>query len=127
MRQSLKTPAILAFLAASLAGLSACKTASPPAPGLIPTDGSLHSEPVMFNGERYQVTFRYLGRLNGYHVAVKRRGRRLRASDKDRADALQVATSALTHYACPQGQKARPADGTLSYAERTWRLAARCA
>lgn len=113
-------------------GVAACaapiqQAAVGPSPGLVPTDGTSHSEPVVYNGERYEVTFRFKQALNGYDLSVTRRKPGLKQSDKDRDDAFQVATSALTHFACPNGQKAQMIDGSQAYAKRVWRTSARCA
>lgn len=91
------------------------------------SDGKVHSEPVIYNGQRFKVTFQYKGERSGYDVWISRRGRALSGAGGDKEKALHVATSALSHYACPQGQKAKPVDDTSAFAGGTWRLMARCA
>lgn len=124
------TTLVRVSLACALAlAVAGCQTgaSAPQGPGMVPTDGRAHSEPVMYNGQRYQVTFRFEQSMNGYELAVSRRGRGLKDHDKDRKDAFQVAASALTHFACPRGQKAKLIDGSQTYSKPTWRTNARCA
>ncbi len=113
---------IVAVGLAALA-LTACQTS-----GSSPyqVNGVAHTEPVEFNGQRYAVTFEYSDALSGYDIQVNRRSKPLTGGDGDRGNSIQVATSAITHFACASGQKARIVDGTAAFGAPTWRLQAKC-
>ena len=87
-----------------------------------------HTEPVHFNGQRYSVTFRYQSGLAGYDVTVRRPKRPLKNTKGDRSSAVEVATSSVSHFACPNGQRAKMVPGSAAFAaSKVWSLKARCA
>ncbi len=91
-------------------------------------DGATHTEPVFYNDKHYAVTFRYNAGLNAYDVTVAGKGgRRLGDKPGDRAIVEQIASSALTHFACPNGQKSAVVPGTTSHAGGRWAMQTRCA
>ena len=109
------------------AGLTACKSASGVRIASTPyADGSRHTEPVNYNGKRYQVSFRYMPQNRNYLVEVAGKGRNLGARPGDRAIVEQVASSTVRHFACPNGQKATIVPGTAHHDRGKWRMNARC-
>jgi hypothetical protein len=90
--------------------------------------GVRHTEPLEFNGQRYQVTFVYSNTLSGFDVQVDRPGRPLGGGDADRDTSIEVARSAITHFACATGQRAAIVDGSPAFTgAQTWSLQAKCA
>lgn len=116
------------IIALSLLALAGCQKTAGSVYGVQATSGVEHTEPVQFNGQRYQVTFKYDSGFAGYDVTVKRPRRPLANSRPDREASIEVMTSALRHFACANGQGASMIEGSASFAEsRAWRLKARCA
>lgn len=101
-------PIVLAIL--SMGVLAGCRTGDAGAGsvyGSNATNGVAHTEPVHFNGQRYSVTFQYQSSLSGYNVTVLRPKRPLKNTKSDRSSAVEVATSSVSHFACPNGQRAK--------------------
>jgi hypothetical protein len=89
--------------------------------------GVQHTEPVEFNNQRYQVTFEYKNALAGYDIQVDRPARPLSDGAGDRQNAISVATSSVTHFACANGQRAHIVDGSASFTgSSTWAMQAKC-
>ena len=128
MTSTLKQWAALAAIGIAAAVLAGCQKTTGSVYGASATSGVAHTEPVHFNGQRYQVTFKYQSSYNGYDVSVKRPKRPLRETQKDKADSVEVMTSALRHFACANGQSVEALPGSTSYQDRkVWALKARCA
>lgn len=116
------------FALAALIGLAACQTTTGSVYGDRATSGTAHTEPVHFNGQRYNVTFKYQSSFSGYDVSVVRPARPLRDSGSDKTASMEVMTSSLAHFACANGQKAKVTPGSAAYAAgNAWTLKARCA
>ena len=126
IKKILTVPAIL-----SMALLAGCKTGDAGAGsvyGTTASNGVAHTEPVHFNGQRYSVTFQYQSGLAGYDVTVRRPKRPLKNTKGDRSSAVEVATSSVSHFACPNGQRAKMVPGSAAFAaSKVWSLKARCA
>ena len=88
-------------------------TEAPPQPLTAP-----RSEPIFYNGKTYQLDFSPAG-SGLYNMAVSGMG------PKQQKDAVQLATSSLSYYACPDGHRGR-IEGVAAYASSKWRLQARC-
>ena len=104
------------------------KPAMVPAAPAAPIVVSNHDEPVIFNGQKFIVSFKYGVADKVYDVEVRRASRPLSAKkESDLKDAAQVASSTLTHYACPGSTKARPtlAEPLLSK-KGAWTTQLRC-
>lgn len=117
MKRSLNYLMLIAAAAALLAG---CKTGSTvrigsEAPQPVATP---RSEPIFYNGKTYQLDFRPNG-SGAYDMAVSGMG------PKQRKDAVNVATSSLSYYACPDGHRGRLL-GEAAYADTKWRMQAKC-
>jgi hypothetical protein len=78
------------------------------------------SEPIFFNGKTYQLDFAPSAEKGLFDMAVSGMG------PKQQKDAVQLATSSLGYYACPDGQRGA-LQGSPSYAGGRWKLRARCA
>ena len=77
------------------------------------------SEPIFYNGKTYQLDFAPAGK-GTFNMAVAGMG------PKQEKDAVQLATSSLRYYACPDGKTGKLLNQP-SYAGGTWRMAAHCA
>jgi hypothetical protein len=76
------------------------------------------SEPIFYNGKTYQMD--YSPRGDGtYDMAVSGMG------PGQKKDAIAVATSSLSYFACPDGHRGKLA-GDASYAGEKWRMQAQC-
>lgn len=121
-------PVFACLLAVSATALCGCQSTQGSVYGATATSGIAHTEPVQFNGQRYQVTFKYQGSFAGYDVTVQRPQKPLANTQNDRASSVEVGTSALSHYACANGQRAALVPGSAAFSDaRTWALKARCA
>lgn len=121
-------PAPALILMFSLLALVGCQKTAGSVYGTAATSGVEHTEPVQFNGQRYQVTFKYESSFSGYNVSVRRPQRPLRNTQGDKNASVEVMTSALTHFACANGQKTKVVPGSASYLTRkAWALRAHCA
>lgn len=89
-------------------------------------DGIEHTEPVFFTGKHYNVTFKYSAARSHYDVKVEGDGRALGNGQGDRQIVEQVASSALSHFACPTRQRAQIVPGSTSAVAGAWVLQARC-
>jgi len=78
------------------------------------------SEPIFYNGKTYQLDFSYLESAAAFDMKVSG------MSSKQQKDAVQLATSSLAYFACPDGQKGRLAN-TPEYDSGQWLMQARCA
>jgi hypothetical protein len=120
---------VLATLSLGLV-LVACKKVddkgvSIPAPQ--PAVTSNKNEPVIFNGQKFMVSFDYQPEAAAYAVAVRRMSSPLRDRENDRKDAEQVAKSTLTHYACPGSTKAKRIDDQAALGKNgEWKSWLRC-
>ena len=77
------------------------------------------SEPIFYNGKTYRLDYSYAEAAGNFDMRVSGMGA------KQQKDAAGLATSALSHFACPTGQPAR-AIGAPSYASGVWMLQAKC-
>ena len=114
-------------LAAGLA-LSACEQPSRVEVAVSPyADGQEHVEPIVFNGKRYDVSFRFRPAGNHYEVTVQGKGRKLGATPGDRQIVEQVAVSAVRHFACATGQRGEVVAGSPQHGGSAWGMQVRCA
>lgn len=118
---------LLCVLMMSAAALGGCTSSLGSVYGETATDGVAHTEPVQFNGQRYQVTFKYQDSFNGYDVTIRRPQEPLANSQTDQAASVEVGTSALRHFACANGQVAKLMPDSAVFSDaRTWALKANC-
>ena len=110
------------FLCLALLPLAACNEQDKAA--RISTEKTMpaptaRSEPVFFNGKTYQFDITPRGQ-GGYDLGVSG------MSAKQEKDAVQLATSSMRYFACPDGKSAHLI-GKPSYAGGKWKMAANCA
>jgi hypothetical protein len=77
------------------------------------------SEPIFYNGKTYQLDYVYNEGQSAFDMKVSGLG------PKQQKDAVNIATSSLAYYACPDGQRGR-LQGTPKFAEGKWDLQAKC-
>ncbi len=91
-------------------------------------DGISHTEPVFYNDKHYDVTFRYNAGSNAYDVTVAGKGgRRLGDKQGDQAIIENIAASAVTHFACANGQRSNIVPGATRHNAGRWDTQAKCA
>ena len=90
-------------------------------------DGEELREPIIYNGKRYEVSFRFKAAGNLYDVEVTAGGRRLGGTEGDRRIVEQVAMSAVRHFACPTGQRGQVVSGSARHGAGAWGMQVRCA
>jgi hypothetical protein len=81
------------------------------------------TEPIFYNGKHYNLRYSYNEALKVFDMKVNGTTASMKAGDQKDAEA--IATSALGHFACPDGQRGRLSN-TPKYASGTWSLQARC-
>ena len=82
------------------------------------------SEPIFYNGKHYNLRYSYSEGQKVFDMKVTGTTAVMKAGDQK--DAVAIATSALGHFACPDGQRGRLSN-TPKFASGTWTLQARCA
>jgi hypothetical protein len=90
-------------------------------------DGAEHVEPIVYNGKRYDVSFRFQATGNVYDVRVEGRGRKLHSTAGDQKIVEQVGLSAVRHFACPTGQRGHVVSGSPQHGDDAWKMRIRCA
>jgi hypothetical protein len=91
------------------------------------SDGAEHSEPVVYNGKSYEVSFRFSAAGNFYEVTVAGKGRKIGGTTGDQHIVEQVAISAVRHFACPTGQRGQVVPGSAQHGGSAWGMQVRCA
>jgi hypothetical protein len=89
-------------------------------------DGAQHTEPVVYNGRPYEVSFRFDAAAKHYEVTVAGKGRKIGATAGDRQIVEQIAASTVRHFACPTGQRGEIVPGSVRHAGDGWAMQARC-
>jgi hypothetical protein len=107
-----------AMLLAGCASTSKVEVTHGKAPATVQT--ASRSEPIYYNGKTYQLDYSFAPALNAFDMKVSGLGA------KQKQDAINIATSSLAYYACPDGQRGR-LQGTPAYADGKWALQAKCA
>jgi predicted SPOUT superfamily RNA methylase MTH1 len=81
------------------------------------------TEPIFYNGKHYSLRYTYNESLKVFDMKVTGTTATMKAGDQKDAEA--IATSALGHFACPDGQRGRLSN-TPKYAGGAWSMQARC-
>lgn len=81
------------------------------------------TEPIFYNGKHYNLRYTYNESLKVFDMKVN--GTTATMKSGDGKDAEAIATSALGHFACPDGQRGRLSN-TPKYANGSWSMQARC-
>jgi hypothetical protein len=77
------------------------------------------SEPIFYNGKTYQLDYHYLEGQGAFDMKVSG------LSPKQQQDAMNIATSALSYFACPDGQRGKLI-GMPIYVSKKWTAYAKC-
>ena len=77
------------------------------------------SEPIFYNGKTYQLDYTYAEGQGAFDMKVSGLG------PKQQQDAVNIATSSLAYFACPDGQRGRII-GQPNYAGDKWTIQAKC-
>lgn len=111
------------------AGLAACVQTPAPSVQVISApfaDGREHREPVFYNDRMYAVSYRFDAATAAYAVRVTREGRAMKAGAGAQKDAEAIATSSLSHFACPTRKRAQILPGTLRHDGKAYAMNLRC-
>ena len=115
------------LIAVMALALAACAKPAPP-PELVEkpqakVQTASRSEPVFYNGRQYRVSYSHDAQRGEFDVRVK--GINKPIGSDDGAQAQDIASGVLRHFACPKGLTGRIA-GTPSFDAGTWAMQARC-
>ena len=77
------------------------------------------SEPIFYNGKTYQLDYTYGEGHGAFDMRVSGLG------PKQQRDAVNIATSSLGYFACPDGQRGRII-GVPNYVDDKWAIQAKC-
>jgi hypothetical protein len=94
-----------------------------PAPGKADRAGRWRTEPVIFNGRRYALSWRKTPG-DAYEARISAPGRRLGATKGDRRVIREVASAAMHHFNCHSRQRARVS--ALRPVNGRWEMIVRC-
>ena len=89
-------------------------------------DGKEHREPVFYNDHMYSVSYRFDAGAAAYLVRVTREGRVMKAGAEGRKTAEAIATSSLSHFACPTKKRAKIMPGNLRHDGAGYAMSLRC-
>ena len=77
------------------------------------------SEPIFYNGKTYQLDYNYIEGQGAFDMKVSG------LSPKQQQDAVNIATSALSYFACPDGQRGKIM-GLPIYVGKKWTAYGKC-
>ena len=77
------------------------------------------SEPIFYNGKTYQLDYNYIDGQGAFDMKVSGLG------PKQQQDAMNIATSGLSYFACPDGQRGKLM-GMPVYVGKKWTAYAKC-
>jgi len=77
------------------------------------------SEPIFYNGKTYQLDYTYAGGQGAFDMKVSGLG------PKQQQDAVNITTSSLAYFACPDGQRGKII-GSPTYVDDKWTIQAKC-
>jgi hypothetical protein len=115
MKESLMIALVLALAVGCSSGSKARFNRNGPA--TVQTNS--RSEPIHYNGRTYQLDYDFDETQKLFAMRVSGLGA------KQQKDAVNIATSSLGYFACPDGQRGKIQDAPI-YEGGTWTLFARC-
>jgi hypothetical protein len=77
------------------------------------------SEPIFYNGKTYQLDYNFIEGQGAFDMKVSG------LSPKQQQDAVNIATSGLSYFACPDGQRGKLI-GMPIYVSKKWTAYAKC-
>ncbi|MGE0008198.1 MAG: hypothetical protein AB7S92_21775 [Parvibaculaceae bacterium] len=81
------------------------------------------SEPIYYNGRHYALNYTYNDSAKVFDMKVS--GTTAAMKSDSEKDAVNIASSSLGYFACPEGQRGRLV-GAPKFKGGTWALQARC-
>ncbi|MGE0240728.1 MAG: hypothetical protein AB7F09_03755 [Parvibaculaceae bacterium] len=81
------------------------------------------SEPIFYNGKHYALNYTYNDAMSAFDMKVS--GTTTPMKSDSQKDAVNIASSSLGYFACPDGQRGRLV-GTPKFNGGVWALQARC-
>ncbi len=114
---------------AVVAGLGACAQTPAPSVQILSApfaDGKERREPVFYNDRMYSVSYRFDAAAAAYAVRVTREGRVMQAGADSQKAAEAIATSSLSHFACPTKKRAQIIPGSLRHDGAGYAMNLRC-
>ena len=90
-------------------------------------DGVEHVEPIVYNGKRYDVSFRFQTAGNLYEVKVSGQGRKLAGTPGGTSGIETQCRNVGRHFACPTGQRGEVVAGSPKHGGSAWGMQVRCA
>ncbi len=81
------------------------------------------SEPIFYNGKHYALKYTYNDATKSFDMKVSGTTTAMRADSQK--DAVNIASSSLGYFACPDGQRGRLV-GSPKFDSGVWALQARC-
>lgn len=81
------------------------------------------SEPIFYNGKHYALNYTYNDAMKAFDVKVS--GTTTAMKSDSQKDAVNIASSSLGYFACPEGQRGRLV-GSPKFNGGVWALQARC-
>lgn len=91
--------------------------------GLRTVQTQSRSEPIFYNGKHYALAYSYNNTMKAFDVKVS--GTTAPMKPDSQKDAVNIVTSSLAYYACPDGQRGQMV-GTPKFNGGVWALQARC-
>jgi type IV pilus biogenesis protein CpaD/CtpE len=114
-------PMKIALVICALALLAGCTTGSKvtfnQGPASVQT--ASRSEPIFYNGKTYQLDYNFIEGQGAFDMKVSG------LSPKQQQDAVNIATSGLSYFACPDGQRGKLI-GMPIYVSKKWTAYAKC-
>jgi hypothetical protein len=81
------------------------------------------SEPIFYNGKHYALAYSYNNAMKAFDVKVSGTTAPMRSDSQK--DAVNIVSSSLAYYACPDGQRGQMV-GTPRFNGGVWALQAKC-
>ena len=91
--------------------------------GLRTVQTQARSEPIFYNGKHYALAYTYNDAMKAFDVKVS--GTTAAMKPDSQKDAVNIASSSLSYFACPDGQRGRLV-GSPRFDGGVWALQARC-
>jgi hypothetical protein len=87
------------------------------------TQTQSRSEPIFYNGKHYALNYSYNDSMKSFDMKVS--GTTTAMKPDSQKDAINIASSSLGYFACPEGQRGRLV-GSPKFNGGVWALQARC-
>jgi hypothetical protein len=115
----MKESILIALVLALVAGCSSSSKVRFNRNGPATVQTNSRSEPIYYNGKTYQLDYDFDETQKLFAMRISGLGA------KQQRDAVNIATSSLGYFACPEGQRGKIMDAP-SYEDGNWTLFAKC-